>query len=239
MTLQAKLLDLTAYVRDVEVEFLDDLPATEREATGTAENWTAKDTVAHVASWRVRGSQQLAAHSPGEVEEEEQELDGVNRLLYEQNRDLSWDEVSKRSREAWHGFLESLRETTDAMLAAPSGSAGSRPVWRRVTVDAGTHPVFHFSDYAIRFGRAPRALAWMEALSVRLIDLDPAPEWHGVVHYNMACHLALSGQSAAALESLRKGLELNPELREWSTEDSDLASLHGNPRFTELTVARS
>jgi hypothetical protein len=234
MTQQAKLLDLTDYARSVEVEFIDDLPATERDASGTAESWTAKDTVAHVAAWRTRGSERLVADSRGESLKEESEFDEANRLLYEKNRALSWDEVSKRSREAWSEFLKSLRETTEAVLSAPSGSAGSRPVWRRVTVDGGTHPVFHYSEYAIRHGRGPRALSWMEGLSARLIDLDPAPEWQGVVHYNMACHFALSGQSEPALESLRKSLQLNPGLREWANQDSDLTSLHGDPQFAEL-----
>ena len=238
MTLQAKLLELTAYARGVEVEFLDDLPAVERDASGTAQDWTAKDIVAHIASWRVRGSQRLAAEARGEVLEEEQEFDEANRVLYEKNRGLSWDEVNKLSREAWAGFLEALRETTEAALTATSGSAGSRPVWRRVTVDAGTHPVFHLSEHAIGHGRGPRALSWMEGLSLSLIDLDPAPEWHGVVHYNMACTFALSGQSEAAFQSLRQSLQLNPGLREWANQDSDLASLHADPQFAELAEPR-
>ncbi len=236
MTLQAKLLDLTDFARSVEVEFLDDLNAAEREASGAADNWAAKDLVAHIGSWRARGIQQLAAHSRGEDQEEEQELDETNRVLYEQNRDLTWDEVNRRSREAWGGLLQALRETDEAILTGASGPAGSRPVWRRLTVDAGTHPVFHFSEYSIHHRRAPRALSWMEKLSGRLIDLDPAPEWHGVVHYNMACHFALSGQPQPAFESLRKSLQLNPGLREWASQDSDLLSLHGTPQFAELVA---
>jgi len=78
----------------------------------------------------------------------------------------------------------------------------------------------------------------MERLSPLLLAVDPSGEWHGVVHYNLACHYAQSGHPQAALEELQRSLDLNPGLRQWSKQDPDLASLHGNPVFGALTAVR-
>jgi hypothetical protein len=74
----------------------------------------------------------------------------------------------------------------------------------------------------------------MEAMAPLLRQVDPSPEWHGVVDYNLACHYALSALPEPALRSLKTSFELNPALREWSRKDSDLASIHGDPRFTSI-----
>ena len=58
-----------------------------------------------------------------------------------------------------------------------------------------------------------------------LSELDESQSWQGVLRYNLACHYALAGETETAIGKLRRALELNPELTEWSKEDSDLASL--------------
>jgi tetratricopeptide (TPR) repeat protein len=55
----------------------------------------------------------------------------------------------------------------------------------------------------------------------------------GVVQYNLACHYALAGETETAIKKLREALELNPELAEWSKEDSDLASIREEPGYIE------
>ena len=124
------------------------------------------------------------------------------------------------------------------MLAGAGGEAQlDRPLWRRVTVDAGIHPVLHYAEFARRRGRGASATQWMEGLSPLLLAVDPAAEWHEVVHYNMACHYAQTGMSDKALDSLRAALELSPGLGEWSRQDSDLAALHEDLRFSSGFVS--
>jgi hypothetical protein len=74
----------------------------------------------------------------------------------------------------------------------------------------------------------------MEALTPRLLALDSSPEWRGVVLYNLACHFAQAGMPDRALLELRTGLGLNPGLKEWSQQDSDLAPLRGLPGYQTL-----
>jgi hypothetical protein len=57
--------------------------------------------------------------------------------------------------------------------------------------------------------------------------------WGG--HYNLACYLALAGETDAALDELRTARELNRDnVMQWLPHDSDLDSLRDDPRFAEL-----
>jgi Flp pilus assembly protein TadD len=52
--------------------------------------------------------------------------------------------------------------------------------------------------------------------------------------YNLGCSLALVGRSDDALEALSRALELGYDDYEWMKKDTDLASLHGDPRFESM-----
>ena len=52
--------------------------------------------------------------------------------------------------------------------------------------------------------------------------------------YNLGCSLALVGRKEDALESLSRALELGYDDYEWMKKDSDLSSLHGDPRFESM-----
>lgn len=58
--------------------------------------------------------------------------------------------------------------------------------------------------------------------------------WPGANYYNQACIYALSGKSPAAIEALGEALRLEPQLIEWSKQDSDLASLRDEPGYMAL-----
>ena len=57
--------------------------------------------------------------------------------------------------------------------------------------------------------------------------------WQG--RYNAACFEALERNSNAAFAQLERALELGPpEVRDYVRDDSDFATLHADPRWTEL-----
>jgi len=229
------LLNLASYSGQVEAEFVAELTPPERQAIGVPDDWAAKDLVAHVTTWRERGSEDLKAILLGPLPPEPQEFDEVNRAIFDQNRGQVWDVVLRRVKKSWDSFTMAVRDLTEDMLAASGSEAQPvRPLWRRVTVDAGNHPVLHYAEFARRRGRVASATQWMEGLSPLLLAVDPADEWHGVVHYNLACHHAQTGMPDKALDSLRVALKLSPGLTEWSRLDSDLAPLHPDPRFSSV-----
>ena len=54
---------------------------------------------------------------------------------------------------------------------------------------------------------------------------------HGQVLYNVACAEALGGERGAALEHLRRAVELEPRAAAWAAEDPDLDPLRDDPAF--------
>jgi tetratricopeptide (TPR) repeat protein len=51
------------------------------------------------------------------------------------------------------------------------------------------------------------------------------------VLYDVACAEALAGERAAALEHLRRAVELRPQAAEWAADDSDLDAIRDDPAF--------
>lgn len=62
----------------------------------------------------------------------------------------------------------------------------------------------------------------------RLKPEDPA------VHYNLACSLALIGEKDLAFQALERAIETGYHDFEHLIRDSDLKSLHSDPRFQKL-----
>ena len=79
----------------------------------------------------------------------------------------------------------------------------------------------------IEGGDNERAMEWAE----RSLGIDgDNPD----TLYNLACSYALMGESGRALECLKRANLRGMAIAEWAENDSDLASLHGDPRFQEL-----
>jgi Flp pilus assembly protein TadD len=65
----------------------------------------------------------------------------------------------------------------------------------------------------------------------RLVELRPEEP---LAHYNLACSLALVGDTQAALDRLKLALEMGFRDVAFIRKDSDFASLRGDPRFEAL-----
>jgi tetratricopeptide (TPR) repeat protein len=65
----------------------------------------------------------------------------------------------------------------------------------------------------------------------RLAHLCPD---NALVHYNLACSLALLDRIDDAFMSLEKAIERGYGDAEWMSQDSDLEKLHGDGRFRKL-----
>jgi uncharacterized Ntn-hydrolase superfamily protein len=55
-----------------------------------------------------------------------------------------------------------------------------------------------------------------------------------VLHYDLACYLALLGRKEEALKELEIALQSDPNLKALAQKDDDLRSLRGDPRFEKL-----
>jgi TolB-like protein/Flp pilus assembly protein TadD len=110
---------------------------------------------------------------------------------------------------------------------------------RRAAEVVGKHLDLHPDDARARYlgavvwcqmGDPARGLEW----AGRALALDPHEP---VTLYNVACVYALQGKIEPALDCLENALKHGFAHKAWIEHDSDLASLHGNPRYEALLLA--
>jgi tetratricopeptide (TPR) repeat protein len=65
----------------------------------------------------------------------------------------------------------------------------------------------------------------------KLVKLQPA---NATAHYNLACSLALVKRNTAALDELRRAVELGYRDFDWMQQDPDLEALKKHPGFRSL-----
>jgi hypothetical protein len=101
-------------------------------------------------------------------------------------------------------------------------------------VEATRHPynvraLAELAHVLTRMGRIQDGLR-IDRQLVRLAPENP------IVHYNLACSLALHGSPDAALDALEKAVELGYDDPEHLLSDEDLRGLHGEERFRRILV---
>jgi tetratricopeptide (TPR) repeat protein len=77
---------------------------------------------------------------------------------------------------------------------------------------------------------AYRAGDYARAAEIAAAGLADWPD-HGMLHYQLACFLALDGRPDEAIAHLHKALAGEPRARGWAAEDRDLDSLRDRPDF--------
>ena len=236
MSIRESLIVLLQAARTREQAFVEALSSTVRTAGGSPGDWSPKDLVAHLADWRLRTAGDLTTLARGEAPPDYPEFDAANKIVYQKHRSKSWNEVMQFSADSWAALETALERLPVDVLSGPSPlpSMRGRPVWRMVIVDVATHPVTHLAGYLLRHGHPDEATRWEEENAGGLEAIDSSPSWQGTIRYNLACHYALRGKGSKAIAALSEALRLNPDLTEWSKQDSDLDSLRSRPDYQAL-----
>ena len=236
MEMKPTLARLFDQVDRAEQDYIDSLTPAERQANGTLEAWAPKETLVHMAIWQERLAANLnAALHGGELKHFENYLELNDQDCVEHSQ-LSWDECLQKAsagRAALRQLFESLSEADLSRLDVIPWQEG-RPVWRMLVGNIADHPVNHLCMLYNARGDHAKAVQLQEHIAQMLVALDPDPIWQGTVQYNLACVYALSGQKEKALQKLKTSLALNPQLEEWSQQDSDLDSLRQDPAYLAL-----
>ena len=233
-TMKRELTILLQEGYQVEKEFLAALSDGERNADGTFEHWTAKDSIAHNAYWRKHHAEDvlavLAGKTPTHIDEQ------INHEVYSRYKDQSWEDVEtlvdtglKRMGEAIASISEDDLQRDD-FYPWEQG----RPLWRKIVANIYSHPVIHLSDWHIKRGNPARAAEMYQEMTRQLTRLDDGPDWQGTIRYNNACSFSLLGDKELAINELREALKLNPGLTEWSRQDPDFEPIRGEAGYQAL-----
>lgn len=233
MTLKERLIALLEWT-DKEVErWIDGLGAAERDAAGAANDWGARDVLAHLAEWDAVEADRLGNALAGRESPLLADDDTVNAEFFARNTARSWEEVAGKAATNRAALLAAMQALPDELVERPAGPDG-RSTQSIVLYGKSFHTARHLSEGLIARGERAAADALMEEWARRATTLGDEPTLRGTITYNMACHYAISGQPRRALETLAEAVRLRPEMAEYATQDPDFATLREDPAFRAL-----
>ena len=235
MSLKEKLLEGLERSLEARRAFVSGLSDGQRAETGTYETWCAKDEVAHMAYWQEQRAARLAALGRGEEPAAAPpHFEQANAECFERYCSKPWAEVEAFADLAHSQLVEAVSAMDDDRLAKPASGSEERPLWEDIIGTGYTHALMHISGYYTNQGQPLEAGRLWQEWGKLAEQLDDQPEWKGLVHYNVACGLALSGHGEQAIAELRDAFAARPGLVAWSKHDTDLQSLHGLREYREL-----
>jgi hypothetical protein len=234
-TIKPKLAALLKMGAEEQRAFIAGLSVVQRAQVGTSDKWSAKDILAHIALWQAYRVQEYQMLERGETPPELRGGNDGNEINFYAHRDQPWSEVIAAAESASIGILALLEGFSDAELTTPGRLPSHRnePLWREFHGIGYVHPVFHYADFYAEHGEMARAAALHQRLAEGTASVG-GDDSRGVADYNLACFYAKTGQKDLALALLPGALKLAPRLVEWSKEDVDLLSLHGETAYQAL-----
>ena len=234
MALKERLLHALARGHAVQQAFVAGLSDDQRSAAGTYEKWSAKDAVAHVTYWIDHQAAVLAARARGEEPPPAAHYEQANAACFQRFCTCSWDEVQAFAEAAHARLVEAVRALSEDTLAAPRSASGGPALWQNIVGTAYSHPLMHMAEFCVVQGQPQQAGRLWSEWGEMVSPLDDRAEWQGLVHYNVACGLALSGHADQALVELHQALQLRPDLTAQSRQDPDLSAVRAKPEYRTL-----
>ena len=91
------------------------------------------------------------------------------------------------------------------------------------------HEISRWEEIFVAFGHYRRGDEAKAREHLNAFVAENSDQWQG--HYNLACLEALTGNREAALEHLRRAVELEPQAKEYAAKDEDFDQLRNDPEF--------
>lgn len=238
MDRQATLLNLIKKAYQSEQDFVRELSEEQRHQTGSPENWSAKDLVAHNAAWKQSHTNNVLAVQRGEKGTQVEDYDQENDSLFREHQDKSWEEVLQNAEEIQQKLTQLVSELAIETLEKYGYFhwQPERPLWRTIYGYGFSHPLVHLAEHFRNRGEKQQAATLIKQLveAMQSLAAGTGADWQSGIHYNLACYHALSGDSDAGVKELSEALKLNPEFKEWVPQDRDLEDLRTHPDYPAL-----
>jgi len=231
--LKTRLIQLLDLSRSFQRQLIADLDPAERTATGTWEEWSIKDELAHIIAWQANSVARIAAQIHAETVPDFSDYESINRAVYNTNHDRSLADIAADGDRAHAEFIKLITAVSEDDLIQPArfSDQEKRSLVEMIVGNGFEHPTLHYANYYLRRGDLTRATQLQETSVTALAEM---PTLYGAARYNLACFYALSGQNEKAMNELREALQLRPDLLEWSKQDADLATLRHLPAYQAL-----
>lgn len=241
------VLALLRQARTEELDLIADLSEGERAAAGTPEIWSAKDTIAHIAVWRLRHADKLVTALRGDTPPRWTDMvvvDGLNTEQYPVHATESWAAIAAFSERTYATLLARVEGMSEQDLADPERfpALNGESLWGETLGNGVWHPFTHMVALARARGDDARVahlqtaeLAAQEEVTRMEAALGVSASERAASEYNLACRYALAGRADSAITALRQALLLRPELALHARHDDDLTTLREHPAYLALT----
>jgi hypothetical protein len=222
--MKAKLLGLIEIGRKKEAEVF--VPRVDDSAPARPGEWTVKDTVAHMTSWREEATGELDSVRTGAPAPEVADEDDVqNAKFYAQTHDEPARTILESAARSWDALAEAVNACTEEQLQAPRPHHPQLQVWQVVPENAIDHVADHLGY--LYSGQSDAASDEKAALWRYDVETAAFPEdrRRGVEEYVLGRFYAGKGRLEEASNRLARALALRPELRDFARQDPELAKL--------------
>src|SRR3954470_23029526 len=118
--LKVGLIELITRAQSDQRDLLAALSDDERAAVGTADHWSVKDIVLHMAFWKNRQLERLQAAARGETPVESDHYEQVNARVFEEWRERPWQAVIDEAERIFNALVAQVREFDPLALADPN-----------------------------------------------------------------------------------------------------------------------
>ena len=218
--LRSGLVDGVRAARATEREIFDAIDPDDRDRPGVDGGWSAKDIQAHLAAWRRRMVDRMAAIREGREEPSlaATETDEINAIFHAQRADWPWEQVVADADATAADLVAEIEAAPPAVLEDPQ-LVGS------IMGNGPEHTLAHVAPVADRVGARTRVIDLATRMESLVDDGAWPPRAAAFARYNLACFHALNGRLDRARELLRQALPDQEELRSFAPEDDDLLAL--------------
>jgi hypothetical protein len=233
MPTTAQLVELIQKGQAQVTAFAAGLSETERNNSGTSDHWGLRDILAHIGVVGLRWAGTLA-HAEAPAPEGNPQI--VNQAMFVAYRSRPWSDIAGLLERAYPALIEQVQAFSDEEINDPGHFPwmDGTPVWRQTAGLGFVHPSTHLFQAYLQIGDTASALRVGNFEMEQCLKLNDSPGWLGLVYYNQACRSAMLGVPDRALAELRRALEAVPQYAGFAWEDTDLVSLHNDPRFIEI-----
>ena len=157
-TSKDELIQAMISARDKLDSLIDQIQPSTMTLPGASGEWSVKDIIAHITSYDhwLALTLALRGHKPPNLWIEDIPLDEFNRRLFDENRDLTLDEVLQQYGEVWKKILEETRALPETYLFAEQSVQGVPDKFKPCDI-LKSESYGHYLDHV------PALKAWLEA----------------------------------------------------------------------------
>lgn len=215
---------------------IDALSPSAREAIGTSEHWSAKDTLAHVLYWKERLAERLeAAKSGGPMAASDGNVQARNEENFAANATRSWADVLADDARIHARVMSGLDALTEEDLTEP----GRFPALQGLPLVAAVmgnlaHGNEHLAQPSLDRGDADGAIRIYETFTNEILESALPPVAKARALFELAVFYSVIRRSDEALANLTEAARLDPVIVAWAKDDPAFDALRGEPEFKGL-----